>query len=120
MQTLVIFIVPRKGVFQMNADQTVSRLRELVLEAATLLKDNFPVESKSGDRYARARIEHPNVGRPWARQQDQELEQLFTGGTTVDDLALFFGRTRNAIRIRLEYLKLVEPSGRKNRFHSAA
>jgi len=96
----------------MDADQTISKPRDLIQEAARLLTDTVRLESKKGDRYAGARAEHPNVGKPWTPQQDEELERLFTGGNTVGDLAPFFGRSRNAIRLRLEFLRLIEPRSR--------
>ena len=55
------------------------------------------------------RERHPNTGKPWSREHDEELRALFESGNTVADLALYFERTQNAVRARLVKLGLLDP-----------
>jgi hypothetical protein len=55
------------------------------------------------------REKHPNAGKAWRGDDDEELRRLFTSGNAIDDLALLFGRTPNGIRVRLERLGLIAP-----------
>ena len=52
--------------------------------------------------FAEIREKHPNAYRPWSKEQDEELKQLFTSGVSIVDLMKKFGRKRGGIRSRLE------------------
>lgn len=84
--------------------RTIEALRSEVLERAAAAADAF----KPGQNpYARLRETYPNAGKPWKREQDEELRRLFEAGNSIDDLMLFFGRTRNGVQLRLMTLGLV-------------
>jgi ATP-dependent DNA helicase RecQ len=58
--------------------------------------------------YAANREKYPNAGRPWNRQDDEELRRLFESGNGIDDLALTFARSPKAVRLRLERMGLID------------
>lgn len=77
------------------------------LEAA-LAELSQPREKRPGP-YAAVRERYPNAGKPWSRQDDEELRRLFESRNSVDDPALTFARTPNGVKMRLEHLAPVEP-----------
>jgi hypothetical protein len=97
----------------MTIDATVAKMESICdrLEAA-LAELSKPAEKRNP--YAAAREKYPNAGRPWSAQDDEEMTRLFQSGNSVADLALTFARTPNAVRLRLERLKLVEPPQRSS------
>lgn len=93
----------------MTIDATVAKMESLCdrLEAA-LSQLAQPREKRPGP-YAALREKYPNAGKAWSTHDDEELRRLFTGGNSIDDLALTFARTPNGVRVRLERLGLLEP-----------
>lgn len=92
----------------MNIDESIvmldsicSRLEDVVAELQQAEKPPHP--------YGKVREKHPNAGKAWRGDDDEELRRLFTSGNAIDDLALLFGRTPNGIRVRLERLGLIAP-----------
>ena len=55
------------------------------------------------------REKHPNAYRPWSKEDDARLTELFRNEATVLTLVKEFGRQRGAINSRLIRLGLVEP-----------
>ena len=55
------------------------------------------------------REKHPNAYRPWSKDDDAKLTELFRASTKVSQLVKEFGRQRGAINSRLIRLGLVEP-----------
>ena len=55
------------------------------------------------------REKHPNAYRPWSKEDDARLTELFRNEATVPTLVKEFGRQRGAINSRLIRLGLVEP-----------
>ena len=53
----------------------------------------------------------PNAGKPWAAQDDAQLEAGFTGGSELKQLAQDLGRTRWAVESRLVKLGRIQPRG---------
>lgn len=51
-----------------------------------------------------------NAGKPWSPADDLQLRERFLAGVRLRDLAAQFGRTRGAIRARLERLGLIPPT----------
>ena len=78
-------------------DGLCSRLEDLIGELTA-------EAHKRPNPYAKIRETHPNAGKPWSGADDEEIVRLFTAGNALDDLALLFGRTTKAVRIRLEHL----------------
>ena len=56
--------------------------------------------------FAEIREKHPNAYRPWDKEQDEELKELFLSGLSVSELMKKFGRKRGAITSRLKKLGL--------------
>ena len=50
------------------------------------------------------RITHKQAYEPWTNKADEELISLFRNGKTVSELSDFFGRTKGAIRSRINKL----------------
>lgn len=93
----------------MDMDATIVKLDCLCSRVEDLLAE-LQAMQKRPSPYARLRETHPNAGKAWSDADDEELVRLFTAGNKVDDLALLFGRTNNAIRQRLERLGLISPA----------
>lgn len=54
----------------------------------------------------KAQIAHPNAYAPWNPKDERELITLFRGGKSVKELSELFGRSKNAIRSRINKLLL--------------
>ncbi len=63
----------------------------------------FPTDSASG-RKKQPPKPVPNAGKPWTSKDDRELRRLHEEGWATSRLAKYFGRTPNAIKLRLEKL----------------
>lgn len=81
------------------SDKDVKRLKKY-LKAYKRLKGE-PVYSL----YA-ARQEHPNAYDPWTEEADTELSLMWAEGTSVPDIAEYFGRKESAIIVRMKRLGL--------------
>lgn len=55
------------------------------------------------------RQKHPNAYRPWSKEDDAKLTELFRESKKVSELVKTFGRQRGAINSRLIRLGLIEP-----------
>jgi len=66
----------------------------------------YSARPKSLVPFAEIRVKHPNAYRPWNKEQDEELKNLYTSGAKVPDLIKKFGRKRGGITARLEKLGL--------------
>jgi ATP-dependent exoDNAse (exonuclease V) beta subunit len=58
--------------------------------------------------YDTIRETHKDAYKPWTDELDAELEQMFSEGVNLRDLAKHFGRTRGAIESRIKKLELRE------------
>ncbi|MEM8527777.1 MAG: hypothetical protein AAGG68_24255 [Bacteroidota bacterium] len=58
------------------------------------------------ERYTEIRRTHRDAYKPWTRKLDLELAKMYTDGLSIKDLAQYFGRTKGAIRSRLEKLNI--------------
>jgi hypothetical protein len=67
-----------------------------------------PVVEKS--KLDKLREKHPNAYRPWTKDDDAKLSQMFEEGQSVASLVKTFGRQRGSINARLIKLGLVEPT----------
>lgn len=54
------------------------------------------------------RIKYPNYLKPWTEEDDQELEELWCEGASVEELGEHFKRNAGAIKARIEKLELQE------------
>lgn len=73
------------------------------IKKGTTKKDKIKI-----DGFAKIREKHPNAYRPWSKEQDAELKNLFEAEMSIPDLMKKFGRKRGAITARLQKLGLTE------------
>jgi hypothetical protein len=52
-----------------------------------------------------------NFGKPWSDGEDRAIATAFDGGATIPDMARKHARTQGSIRLRLEKLGKLPPSG---------
>ena len=81
------------------SDKDVKRLKKYLKAYKKLIGE--PVYSV----YA-CRQEHPNAFDPWTEEADAELRQMWSEGSSVDDISKHFGRKGSAIIVRLKKLGL--------------
>ena len=81
------------------SDKDVKRLKKYLKAYKRLIGE--PVYSL----YA-ARQEHPNAYDPWTKEADAELRLMWAEGTSVPDIAEYFGRKESAIIVRMKRLGL--------------
>ena len=81
------------------SDKDVKRLKKYLKAYKRLTGE--PVYSL----YA-ARQEHPNAYDPWTKEADAELRLMWAEGTSVPDIAEYFGRKESAIIVRMKRLGL--------------
>jgi hypothetical protein len=91
----------------MNIDETIVKVEALCNRLEDMLAEIQRIPEKRPNPYAKLRETHPNAGKPWSNNDDDELRRLFTAGNAVEDLALLFGRTPNGIRQGLERLGIL-------------
>ncbi len=70
--------------------------------AESTLPKNAPVG------FGKIRQKHPNAYLPWDKEQDIELQELFTKELSVAELATAFNRTRGSITSRLKKLGILD------------
>ena len=102
-----LFLTLKGQAIQMELDATLVKLECLCTRMEDLLAEIGQLAVKKPSPYAKVRETHPNAGKAWSDADDEELKRLFTAGTTLEDLALLFGRTPNGVRMRLERLELI-------------
>lgn len=63
---------------------------------------------RAGSKLAMTREKYPNVGKPWKKEDDLYLIDLFAKKKPQKEIAARFGRKPSAIRARLGHLGLIE------------
>lgn len=58
--------------------------------------------------FAEIREKHPNAYKPWTKEQDEELKELFASEKSVKNLCTITGRQSGGIRSRLKKLGLIK------------
>ena len=110
-----------------SLDQSLSKMDALLRQATALVAAlSDTIASSSGaeshseqpleSAYAKARKRHPNTGKPWSSDADQELRKVFESGNTIEDLSIYFQRTENGVRARLVKLGLLDATEFQPRF----
>lgn len=61
-----------------------------------------------GSKLAKIREKFPNANRPWTKDDDEKLTEMFTSETSHSKIAKEFGRKTGAITARLAKLGLIE------------
>ena len=60
-----------------------------------------------------------NFGKPWNEAEDRTLTAEFDAGVVIGDMARMHARTQSSVRLRLEKLGKIPPSG-EGRYGTAA
>lgn len=63
-----------------------------------------------GSGFLKIREKYPRAYRAWDQDSDSELKELYHGGSSVNELATLFSRTKGSIQSRLIKLGLLERS----------
>jgi ATP-dependent DNA helicase PIF1 len=101
--------------FKNKSEEAVSVFGKLAGNDLKKMHDNFVIAcggkikkevEKQVKTFSKIREEHPNAYRPWNKEQDEELKNLFDSGISVMELMKKFGRKKGAITSRLEKLGL--------------
>lgn len=107
-----------------NPEELQSEALRLLMRALQNLADDLTVfaadtasqQATSNGVYAKVRERHPNTGKPWSSEADEELRKLFESGNSIADLSVYFQRTQNGVRARLVKFGLLEPGQFQPRF----
>jgi len=99
-----------------EAKQNPGELESEVIRLALRVTQNFADDLTAFGPSPPQDGQQSNMGKPWAPQADDELRGLFEAGNSIEDLALYFRRTPNAIRAHLVKLGLLDPSVFQPRF----
>lgn len=92
-------IDPLSGeVFPSDSIYNNVEISRTLFNAIDLLKNSKPKPKK---------LLPANSHQPWTAQLDSELSELFLKGTSINDIALFFHRSKAGIEARLIKLKLL-------------
>jgi len=59
-------------------------------------------------KLAKTREKFPNANRPWSKDDDEKLTDMFTNDTPHKEIAKYFGRKASAVTARLAKLGLIE------------
>jgi len=107
-----------------NAEDLQSEALRLLMRSIQNLTDDLavfgelassaPVETQN--IYDQVRKRHPNTGKPWSHEADDELRKLFESGNSIEDLSIYFQRTQNGVRARLVKMGLLEANQFQPRF----
>lgn len=73
------------------------------------VKKERAASKKEGNRLEKLRAKHKNAYRPWSKEDDAKLTEMFRDNASVSTLVKEFGRQKGAISSRLMRLGLVEP-----------
>ncbi len=73
--------------------------------AKTKTKDDTKPKSNFIEK---AREKYPNAYKPWPKQEERQLKEMFESGKTPEELAVEFGRGAGGIKSRLVKLGLID------------
>lgn len=86
-----------KKFYKENFNDSVKKEKTFDLKKKPAEK-NYSVET--------IRVKHKAAYRPWTEELDDELEDMFYKGDKLSSISKHFGRTQNAIKMRIEKLGL--------------
>jgi ATP-dependent DNA helicase PIF1 len=114
-------IVRQDEVFRAKSDAAQRRISTIPDEERGVLEKNFlraigarepepikPKEALEKGKLEKIREKFPNAGRPWTKDDDERLTELFEADTPMKTIAKEFGRKASAITARLVKLELIE------------
>jgi superfamily I DNA/RNA helicase len=92
-----------------KADEDAPALLKPVNSVYTSKRLQQKLSEPSGKNYfSTIRELNKDAYKPWTNEQDSELTELYYKGRTLPEMAKHFGRTRGAIRARINKLELEE------------
>lgn len=121
-------IVAQDGVFRRKSDAARARIISIEKRERETMEQNFlkaigareprEIEERefaadgkadaSTGKLAKIREKFPNANRPWTKDDDEKLTEMFTGNIAHSKIAKEFGRKTGAITARLAKLGLIE------------
>jgi len=114
-------IVRQDELFRAKSDAAQRRISTIPDEERGVLEKNFlraigarepePIKPKKAlekGKLETIREKFPNAGRPWTKDDDERLAELFEADTPMKTIAKEFGRKASAITARLVKLELIE------------
>lgn len=120
-------VLARDEIFRAASEEAADIFDKLGADDIKTMQENFikasggvltPANMKDGgganapgasmNRLAVLREKHPNAYRPWSEEQDEQLKELFEGGTSQANISKTLGRQKGSINARLLKLGLIE------------
>jgi hypothetical protein len=117
-------IVAQDALFRRKSEAARNRIVSIEKKEREALEGNFfkaigardprAVEKKDvaemggSEKLAKIREKYPNANRPWTKNDDERLTEMFTDNTSHARIAKEFGRKSGAITARLVKLGLIE------------
>lgn len=119
-------IMRQDAIFRAKSDAAQTRISTIPQSEKEALEKNFlraigarepqPIKKKEvieggvggTGKLAKIREKFPNAGRPWTKEDDEKLTEMFGADTPMKTIAKEFGRKASAITARLVKLGLVE------------
>jgi len=121
-------IVRQDAIFRAKSDAAQKRIETIPRDEREVLEKNFlkaigahepePIKEKemaadaksdaSKGKLAKTREKFPNAGRPWTKEDDEKLTEMFGAETPMKKITKEFGRQSGAINARLAKLGLIE------------
>ncbi len=115
-------IQKQDAIFRAKSDAAQKRIATILKDERGTLEKNFlraigarepqAIKEKelpaSGGKLAAIREKFPNAGRPWTKDDDKKLTEMFGAETSTKTIAKEFGRKAGAITARLAKLGLIE------------
>lgn len=91
---------------QLRARSAKDAVRFAHLEKVDERKYVSPIKNKDSSGWQakldKMRLEHPNAYKPWTKQQDEELKQMFLAGKSLGQIGKQLGRHEGSIKMRLQ------------------
>jgi len=66
------------------------------------------MDQKDFDKIRKIKKEHKEAYKPWNREEDDELINLFFDGVPVGEMAIKLKRTKGAVRARIRKMELTK------------
>ena len=90
-----------------NKDSSYGKVKFGIFSYFFNIKTKIPGNKNAESNYQKViKRNHSQAYEPWSKEADEKLTTLFLQGKTVNELREIFGRTRGAIRSRIEKLML--------------
>jgi hypothetical protein len=111
-------VVEKDAELKRRSEMARDRFMALMPEERQQLEQNFlraigarepkPIEQKVLSQLEKTREKYPNAGRPWSKEDDETLKEMFTSNAPQKEIGVHFGRKPSAIHSRLAHLGLIE------------